>query len=124
MSEKHLWECKHAYYCNESNYTSRDPVGQHYKSFSDFIEEWGDADTDYNLLFRWDWEEEDAETGEENYNGDDNYRNGTLKLFWMLQRKGHYVFQTVDVCRADEQNVIAFLKPRLQHLRSLWEPLG
>lgn len=59
---KHLWEVKHRYYCNEGNYFSSDPsLGPRYKAFADFMEEWGDADPDYNLIFRWDWVEgEDA----------------------------------------------------------------
>ena len=116
-----LWEVKHAYYCNEGNYFNND-CGSEFKSFADFLAEMGDADFDYNLLFRWDWAEED-ETGEPNFNGDENYRNGKLKLFWMHQRKGRYVYHIVEVCRADEAAVIAYLKPRFEHLKKLWEPL-
>lgn len=119
MTNKHLWEVDHSYYCNEGNYFATESVESSYKSFSDFIESWGVADMDYNLLFRWDWiEDEDAK-----FNGDLNYRNGTLKLFWMGQRKGLYMYSTVSVCRNDEPAVVAFLKPRLMHLLSLWEPL-
>lgn len=119
---KRLWECEHSYYCNEGNYFANESVGSEYKSFSYFLAEWGDADADYNLLFRWDWiesEDDDAIP----YNGDDNYRNGRLKLFWMGQRKGKYTYCIVEVCRNDEAAVIEFLKPRLEHLLSLWQPL-
>lgn len=119
---KHLWEVDHAYYCNLGNYYTND-CGTEHKSWADFLADWGDSDKDYNLLFRWDWKEEDSETGEPNYKGDDNYRNGKLEIFWLLQRKGIYQFSTVEVCRADESAVIEFLKPRLAHLMSLWEPL-
>lgn len=122
METKRLWEVTHAYYCNLGNYFNND-CGFKYKSFQDFAAEWGDADFDYNLLFRWDWNEENEETGESNFNGDVNYRNGELQLFWMLQRKGKYQYCTVEVCRADEPAVIEFLQPRLEHLKSLWEPL-
>lgn len=117
----HLWDVKHAYYCNEGNYYSND-CGFEYKSWQDFLAEMGNLDMDYNLLFRWDWVEEDAE-GEPNYNGDPNYRNGTLKLFWMHQRKGRFIYNTVEVCRNDEPAVIAYLTPFWQHLRDLWAPL-
>ena len=118
---KHLWEVDHAYYCNEGNYFNND-CGSDFKSFADYMAEMGEADFDYNLLFRWDWVEEDDE-GEENFDGDVNYRNGKLKLFWMHQRKGRYVYHIVEVCRADEPAVIAYLQPRMNYLLSLWEPL-
>ena len=122
MSKKHLWEAEHAYYCNLGNYFNND-CGSEFKSFQDFLAEFGDSDMDYNLLFRWDWKEDDPETGENSFKGDVNYRNGRLELFWMGQRKGLYQYSVVEVCRADEPAVIAFLKPRMAHLLSLWSPL-
>lgn len=122
----HLWEINHPYYCNEGNFFK--PAGgeepsPRYKSFADFLEEEGDADLDYNLLFRWDWVEgEDHELP--SFNGDTYYRNGLLKLFFMGQRKGLYRWATVEVCRADEPAVIEYLRPRWEHLRSLWEPIA
>lgn len=121
---KRLWEVDHPYYCNEGNYYApgRDQPGDHFKSWADFIAEYRDADFDYNLVFRWDWKEgEDEGAGE--FNGDVNYRNGHLLIFWMGQRKGLYRWSRIEVCRADEPAVIEFLQPRLAHLLSLWEPL-
>ena len=115
--DKHLWEVKHSYYCNEGNYYSSD-CGGYYKSFAEFLAEFGDSDMDYNLLFRWDWSEEDIQ-----FNGDPNYRNGKLKVFWMGQHKGLYRFDIVEVCRADEPAVIEFLKPRFAYLMELWAPM-
>lgn len=120
---KHLWEVGHAYYCNEGNYYTSESVEGRYLSFADFLAAEGDSDMDYNLLFRWDWDEQNDD-GQETFNGDNYYRNGRLKLFWMGQRKGLYRYSTIDVCRADEQEVIKFLKPRMAHLLSLWEPLS
>lgn len=123
---QHLWETKHSYYCNEGNYFSRESCEAYYRSFADFLEEEGNNDMDYNLLFRWDWTETAYDDdGDEipAFNGDVNYRNGRLKLFWMGQRKGLYRWSIVEVCRADEESVKAFLLPRLAHLKSLWEPL-
>lgn len=124
--EQHLWEVNHDYYCADSNYYAPGNAqpGQHFKSIADFLKEEADADLDYNLLFRWDWQELHEETGEPNYNGDPYYRNGKLFLFFMGQRKGLYRWATVDVCRADEPAVIEYLKPRLEHLRKLWSPLS
>lgn len=120
---KHLWEVEHRYYCNEGNYFDNSTVARH-ESWADFVEENGDPDPDYNLLFRWDWDEVDGETMAPTFNGDPYYRNGKLKLFWMGQRKGLYRCSIIKVCRADEPQVIAFLKPRLAHLLSLWGPLA
>ena len=115
----HLWEIDHPYYCNEGNYYARESVGSEYKRWQDFLEENKDVDLDLNLIFRFDWVEE-----EDSYTGDDNYRNGILKIFWMGQRKGLYRYSRVEVCRADELSIIQFLKPRWEHLRLLWEPIS
>ena len=122
---QHLWEIKHSYYCNEGNYYAsfKDCPGGHYKSWAEFHTEFKDVDKDYNLLFRWDWVE-----GEEHdltpYNGDDYYRNGHLKIFWLHQRQGLYRWDIIEVCRADEPEVIKFLLPFWKHLRDLWEPIS
>ena len=115
----HLWEIDHPYYCNEGNYYARESVGSEYKRWQDFLEENKDVDLDLNLIFRFDWVEE-----EDSYTGDDNYRNGILKIFWMGQRKGLYRYSLVEVCRADESAIIEFLKIRWERLRLLWEPIS
>lgn len=124
MSEptKHLWEVKHSYYCEAGQYFGGENTIENYKSFADFLAAMGDCDPDYNLLFRWDWSERDDDLNE-TFNGDNYYRNGKLSLFFMAQRKGYHFTHLVEVCRADEPAVRAFLAPRLVHLLSLWEPL-
>lgn len=119
--EKHLWEVKHPYYCADGNYYSNDCVFEH-RSWADFLLEMGDADLDYNLFFRFDWSEEDDD-GNCTFNGDENYRNGVLKMYIMQQRKGRFTICHVDVCRADEQAVKEYLQPRLNYLKKLWEPM-
>lgn len=121
----HLWETKHTYYCNEGNYFATGEqhrssgLGPRFKTFADFLSGWGDADMDYNLVFRWDWvEDEDAP-----HKGDQNYRDGILKLFIIGQRKGLYNWIEVEVCRADEPAVLEYLTPRLTHLMGLWSPM-
>lgn len=116
----HLWEAKHPYYATEGNFFES---GLHttYKSWSDFLPEWRDADMDMNHVYRWDWYEgEDEGAGE--YTGDDNYRNGVLKLFYIGQRKAKCFSCEVSVCRADEPAVLAFLQPRFEHLFTMWTP--
>ncbi|WP_175795953.1 hypothetical protein [Burkholderia anthina] len=125
----HLWEAKHPYYCTEGQYFSSQSSHQTvwpFKSWADFIDEMGDADMDYNMLFRWDWEEPTEDDDGEplaGFNGDPYYRNGKLKLFFMAQRKGFHTCSVIEVCRADEPAVREYLKPRLAHLMALWAPL-
>jgi hypothetical protein len=121
----HLWEADHPYYCSVGNYYAprREQPMAHYRSWADFMSEEGDSDRDYNLLFRWDWREGGDWGHGTAFNGDENYRNGVLLLFWMGQRKGLYRWTEVEVCRADEPAVREFLGTRMKHLLSLWEPI-
>lgn len=121
---KHLWEVEHPYYCAEGNYYApgNDQPTAYFKSLADFMAEEGDADMDLNLLFRWDWRE-GAEWDLGNFNGDIHYRNGRLLLFFMGQRKGLYRWVEIEVCRADEPQVIEWLRPRFEHMLKLWAPI-
>lgn len=84
------------------------------------MNEWGDSDMDYNFLIRWDWSEDDGH----GYTGDDYDRNGILKMFWIGQRKGLYMWTTVEVCRADESDVREFLQTRWDYMKRMWEPFS
>lgn len=119
----HLWEVDHPYYCYKKNYFTTKTVCDEHATWASFEWKYRNADVDTNLVFRWDWlegEDWDAEP----FNGDVNYRNGKLLIFWMSQRLGLYRCSEVDVCRADEPAVVAFLRPRWEHMRWLWEPLS
>lgn len=120
MSEQHLWEVDHPYYCNEGNYFARgsEQPTQHYECWSEFFDAEGDSDFDMNLLFRWDWRKADPE-GERWGNEKDQ-----LSIFWMGQRKGLYRWATIDVTDADEPEVRKFLEARWQHLVTLWEGIA
>lgn len=115
--KKHLWEVEHDYYCNDGNYFSSD-CGMEFNTWSDFLSEFGDYDFDMNLLFRWDWKLD------ENPSEDKYYRDGNLHIYWLGQRKGIYQFSIVRVCKADEENVIKFLKPRWEHMKKLWDGIS
>ena len=115
---KRLWEIKHAYHCTTEHGMNE------YDTFEDFMDEWGDADQDYNLMFRWDWSERDPETDEVNeFTGDMDARIGTLSVFFAAQRKGYIVGAEVKVCRNDEPAVIEYLTKGQAYLNKLWEPL-
>jgi len=121
---EHLWEVNHAYYCNEGNYYASG-CGEEYSTWDDFHSAEAAAELDYNLVFRWDWQEPDAETDPAAHGrntADPHYRGGRLLVFFMGQRKGMYRWAEVRVCRADEPAVIAYLRPRWEHMRSLWAP--
>jgi hypothetical protein len=122
---KRLWEIEHPYYCSESNYYApgNDQPYQSYKSWGEFDQEYRDSDLDMNLVFRWDWREGEGWELPE-FNGDVNYRNGKLLIFFMGQRKGLYRWVDIEVCRADEPSVIEFLSVRWDHLKLMWEPFS
>lgn len=124
----HLWDVDHPYYCNEGNYfASPKECCVAYQRWQDFITEQGENDLDMNLLFRWDWDapRKDGEFANPvEWQGDENYRDCTLKLFFMGQRKGYYRWVTVDVCRADEPAVCAWLQVRWEHMKTLWAPFA
>lgn len=117
---KHLWEIRHPYYCNEGNYfaSGGQQPNMHYESWGEFLDEEGDSDMDYNLLFRWDWRPPDPKG--EQWDNEDHQ----LLLFWMGQRKGLYRWTTIDVKPEDEEAVREFLNDRWDYLKSLWEGIS
>jgi hypothetical protein len=126
---RHLWEFDHPYYASEGNYFSND-CHVNYASWAEFMESEGDADMDYNLVYRWDWKpieyiEDDSPAGQAAYHAkyDDNYRAYTLSVYWMGQRKALARSTDVSVCRSDEPAVREWLMARAEHLRRVWEPL-
>lgn len=123
MSE-HLWEVDHSYYCSTGNYYSNE-CSAGYRTLADFLKAEGNSDLDMNLVFRWDWGEGgESVAGGSPFSGDEYYRNGVLQVFFIGQRKGLFRSAEVQVCRADEPAVRAYLEPRLAHLLSLWAPLS
>lgn len=102
---KHLWETKHQYYCHDEGWYGKS--GHSYDSWKFFLEEMGEADLDLNLVFRWDWDKEE----------------NTLKVYWLQQRRGLFQAAIIQVTQEDEEGIIAWLKPRFDHLLSLWSPL-
>lgn len=122
----HLWEVKHPYYCSESNFYSHDPYCRH-DSWADFAKTMAKSDPELNLLFRWDWQsphEDDDSENQIQWGGDENYRDCTVQLFFVMQRKGIFACHEVSVCRADEPAVRAWLTGRLPHLLALWAPIA
>ncbi len=112
----HLWEHKHPYYTSESNFYSNDCIHYH-DSWEDFIDEWGDSDEDYNCLFRWDWKERDPV----DYDSVDEIPEGDLlQLTFILQRKGIYLVNFVNVTKDDEDAVRAYLETKWDYMQRIW----
>lgn len=113
---KHLWEIDHPYYCSESNYHDRE-VFQHFDSWADFYAEMGDADEDYNLVFRWDWRKPNPA----DYEDGEDVPGDTLLVFYMQQRRGLFMPVDANVTEADEPAVREWLTKCWAHMRLLWE---
>ena len=115
----HLWEAKHPYYWNEGNFYSNDRHHE-YDSWESFLEEWGDADEDYNLLCRWDWRPAVDDDGEVIQ----PVETGTLQLGYVLQRKAIICSCAVAVTADDEPAVREWLSKKHEHMKALWSGLN
>lgn len=115
----HLWEVEHPFYCAEQNYFTNTECGQHFQDIESFLEEESDSDLDMNLVFRWDW----LPNIPDNWDDGPFPKDGIFKVFIIGQRKGIYRWVTVDVSYEDENKVIKYLQPRLEHIKTLWAPL-
>jgi hypothetical protein len=111
-TEKRLWEIGHSYYCSTTSYTEGS-AGEEYDSWSNFFDEYKDADKDYNLLFRWDWKSPDE---------DDERPDHVLWLFFMQQRKGRFWPVRVVVTQEDEPAIREYLADHWKHVKALWSP--
>jgi hypothetical protein len=111
-----LWTARHPYHCTGGCYYTSEPCGQEYDSWAAFLSDWKESDEDYNLLFRWDWYE-----GEENEIEPGRAR---VELHYFMQRKGYPYTCRVDVTRADEPAVRAFLTKKWRHMQKLWAPFS
>lgn len=130
MTERHLWEYDHPYYCSEGNFLHspvRHPeITSHiefesWKSFQD--SGWPRNDPDLNLLFRWDWKAWHLDYPEDYPDEEGNVERHVLQLYFMLQRKAFNRSIHVNVTAADEEEVRAWLTTRAATIRKIWEPL-
>jgi len=101
---------EHPYHCHTANYYSND-ASTTIDLFADFIAEYDDADTDMNLVFRYDIEKEE--------------RSGYYRLtvFFMGQRKGIYWSVTVKVVtEPDAPRLCEFLQKHFATLKAIITP--
>lgn len=120
--EMKLWEADHPYYMTEGNYFSND-CHTEWASLGLFLEVFGNADIDRNLVFRWDWREgKDWDLPE--YNGSDADRAFDLMLQMIQQRKASLVSHRIKVCRNDEPAARAYLEKHAERNSENWEPIS
>lgn len=86
------------YFSNECHHTAA--------SWDEFMGNMGESDMDMNLLYRWDWQDQE------------------LDLFFILQRKAIPLSYTVMVDSTDEPAIREWLDARWRHLRKVWTPLS
>lgn len=109
-------EVKHPYYCNPGNYANGAVMIHH--SWEEYLEEWGDADLDYNLVFRWDIIPPDPEGG-----ADGEPTGRELHVFYLLQRKGHFLPVVVkNIDDSDLPKIEKFFTPHWEYMRRVWAP--
>lgn len=129
MSEKHLWEYDHPYYCNEGNYLhspyKQPDVESHsvFDSWQAFKDAgWPETDPDLNLLFRWDWKAWHLEFPEDYPDENGFTERHVLQLYFILQRKAFNRSIHVNVTEADEAEVRTWLASRADTMRTTWAP--
>lgn len=96
----------HPYYCEDNG------NGDNYESADDFLEIADELDPDYNLMIRYDYDEEE---------NDDGSKHFVLKLSFLLQRKS-YVW-SVNICNIKEDDIPKineYLKSKFDYLCKLW----
>ena len=98
----------HPYYCQTGCYWATEAQAVQRWSWRDFMAEFGDADPEMNLVWRWDWPE-----------GEDE-----LLIFMMYQRHAKPVTHRVRVTDADEPAVRAFLGRHWALLQQMWAPVS
>jgi hypothetical protein len=112
---------KHSYYCNDGNYYNSNSLAE-YDTWQDFKDEWfllkvDSIDHDYNHCFRFDIVNQfDFETDEEI---EDKF---SLKLYYMLQRKGNFTPVTIrEITEKDMPEIEKYLSGCWEYIKGQWE---
>jgi len=110
---------EHPYHCSTNNYYSNNAT-KTYENFSDFLEDFGDADIDLNLIFRFDIHEVEPDDEE-------GRKEGTYYawIFIIHQRKG--IFGPTIINSFTEEDEIIAIPLLLAHwevLKKMWEPIS
>lgn len=107
----------HDYYASSSNYYSNE-AGNEWNTWSEFYQEFREADVDMNLVYRWDISLIDDSKG----HVDGNYQ---MQVIIIGQRKGLYLPHTISrIFEIDLPEILLYLKPHFQKLISIWQPIS
>lgn len=102
---------KHPYYCSDSNRTDVS-AAEVYEDFKSFFDEYGDADIDMNLCFRFDLIENEF------------FPDYHLKIYIIQQRRGHFVpIHIRYVGEDDTENLIKYLTKHAAYANNLFNPI-
>lgn len=105
----------HPYYCSDSNFYNNDANG-HFETCSDFLDNFADADIDWNCCFRWDVMLKDDGKPELGYRA---------MVFLMLQRKGVFAPITIDnIYEEDVEPFVAYLQKHADYQKLMWQPFN
>lgn len=106
---------RHPYYASDINYYSNEPCKTH-ACFSDWYEEFKDADIDMNLIIRFDVYEEDE---------DNEFGSCYAQITIIHQRKGIYAAHLINSFdEEDEKLLIPLLQRHWQRIKDNWEPIS
>ena len=102
----------HDYYSSDNNYYSNEASSE-WATWTDFYNEFHDADIDMNLIFRWDVHKKDE--------GGKFY----MEVFMIHQQKGIYhPIRILHVEDKDVKTIIPFMQKHWDKLNSIWKPLS
>lgn len=105
----------HPYYCSGDNFYSNE-AAQRYNDWGEFMSEWGNADVEYNHVFRFDLKKKDECDGIVEY---------YAEVFFIIQRKGIFIPCHIDIIQdSDVQSIEEFLKKHWNEVLKMWKPFS
>lgn len=119
MTEPHLWDFDHPYYCAEGNFYQRGchNMAGSWQEFYDMVRDW---DPDMNLLFRWDWFIPSPDLLPPGKHDD----RQVLFTHWVGQRKATLWSWECPVTPEDEPAIRAWLEERAKIIAAIWAPIS
>jgi hypothetical protein len=121
MPEKQLWEHEHPYVAVEGSVNR-------YKSWKDYFDHWKNYCDDLNFVYRFDFymdeDEETLESKPRERHPDPNYRAYELVITIILQRKGRFITNIIDVCENDMDDIKKYLEEKFEYIKKVWYPIG
>lgn len=110
---------KHPYRAEEVNYYTNDwPMK--WETANDFLDEFEDADMDYNFVYRWDITPYFDAALDEEIPG-----RYSAQITMILQRKGIYAPNVIEEIAEEElPRLIAYLHKHWEYMIEMWAPIS